>query len=118
MCRNVVPVHGPFLKMRDNLDLCSDHEINLVEMMQFESIDHFNQFDNIFGKFLRYRTKENKPPVGGTAVMMRHHYITTMGAGIPSSEVPVKFKRRDICFLALILGTILSVIFSTFCATK
>ena len=50
MCRNVVPVHGPFLKMRDNLDLCSDHEINLVEMMQFESIDHFNQFDNIFGK--------------------------------------------------------------------
>ena len=91
-------IYGPFPKSHKHyqtrrfLDINAVRVHSFVEVIQFTTRVHFQIFDSLFGKYVRYGTLKPKPKVLLTVLSALHDHMYHMGSGLFSSHY--KFKRR------------------------
>ena len=91
-------VSGQFSKTHKHLQMRKFLELNEVqkrstENIQFITNEHFEIFDSLFGRFIWYGIKKEKPRVTLTIQAESHNHIFNMGSG--QSPISDQFKSRD-----------------------
>ena len=99
-CENNMVVYGPFscykkhMQMRSHLDLNAVKVVGEVQLLQFETRNHFKIFDSLFGMYSWYGSSQKKPGIGKTVQVEEHHHIYSMGSGLYSANIPTTLSKR------------------------
>ena len=100
-CKNNMVIYGPFccykkhLQMQRQLDLNAVKVVGEVQLLQFETRNHFKIFDSLFGTNSWYRSSQKKTGIGKTVQVEDHHHIHLMGSGLYSGNVSTTLSKRN-----------------------